>query len=120
MRYKLTVRVASVENRLKLDATRPSEVGISADPTIPTPPPGFTFDSLDGILQFIIDFSVSLEANLLAAWLVSAATQPPGKKSMIDGQAIPSDQAELAALIKKLIEQQASQARRYDSGSDIS
>lgn len=69
-----------------------------------------TYDSAEDILQFIVTAARDVDIGLFSAWLYEMATKPSRKKTIINGQQIPADQAELAALIVALIKEQKDQA----------
>lgn len=58
------------------------------------------------ILQFIITAARDIDISLLSAWLYEAASQPSRRKTTVNGLPVPESQAELAALIVKLMNEQ--------------
>lgn len=74
------------------------------------PPPKMAYDSAEDILHFIVSAARDIDINLFAYWLVTKIeNQTRGRKTTIDGHPIPSDQAELAALIRDLIKESEQQ-----------
>ncbi len=76
-----------------------------------------TCDSAEHLLNLIVEFSKDIDVGLFAAWLYEIIQKSSRKKVTINGKQIPEDQAELALLIKKLIEEQNNleQDQRRDS-----
>ena len=96
-------------------------VSISHEPAStskPRPARTMAYDSAEDILQFIVTAAHDVDIGLFSAWLYEMATKPSRKKTTINGQQIPTDQAELAALIVALIVEQKNQAEQGQMGGN--
>ena len=82
----------------------------------PRPSPKMAYDTAEDILRFIITASYNIDIGLLTACLYQAAANSERKKTTINGQQIPMDQSELAALIVTLIKEQEDQANSLSEG----
>lgn len=82
-------------------------VSISHEPVRnPERKPTMAYDSAEDILQFIVTAARDIDVGLFTAWLYGVVSKPSRRKTTINGLRIPEDQAELATLISKLINEQ--------------
>ncbi|MHB1016081.1 MAG: hypothetical protein ACYC2W_12495 [Desulfurivibrionaceae bacterium] len=76
------------------------------------------YDSAEDILQFIVTASRDIDIGLFSAWLYEMTAKPSHRKTTINGQQIPADQAELARLIVELIKEQKDQVEHSQVGKN--
>jgi hypothetical protein len=115
MSNQISIRVGGMDSFNILLATKPIGVSISHPLAEKRGKTGMAFDDAESILQCLVDLAMGVEVSLLSNWLFSITHKPDGKKTTINGRQIPSDQAELYALIKEILEQQhQSEANKKD------
>ena len=68
--------------------------------------PTMAYDSAEDILKFIVHAARDIDIGLFCAWLYENVSKPSRKKTTVNGLPVPEDQAELAALIVKLMNEQ--------------
>lgn len=73
------------------------------------------YDSAEGILQFIVHAALDIDIGLFTTWLYENVSKPSRKKTIVNGLPVPADQAELAALIVKLMNQQKNSSENVPS-----
>jgi len=105
MTYKIPLRVGGMDALSVLLNSNPKELKLSFPLSKPNKS-GMANDDAENILNMVVEFSRDLDISLLAVWLCTIVEMPDGKKTTIKGRAIPSEQAELAALLVELTEKQ--------------
>ena len=121
MPYNFRIVAGSIDVLNALLLNKPHGVSIShefAQISKPGPSPKMAYDTAEDILQFIVTTAYDLEISLISTWLCQAAANSERKETTINGQPIPMDQAELAALIVTLKKEQGDKANSLSQGSE--
>ena len=120
MPYNFRIVAGSIDVLNALLLSIPHGVSIShefAQTSKLGPSPKMAYDTAEDILQFIVTTSHDIDIGLFTAWLYQAAANSERKKTTINGQPIPMDQTELAALIVTLKKEQGDNANSLSEGS---
>ncbi|WP_280564355.1 hypothetical protein [Chromohalobacter sp. 48-RD10] len=119
----MEVRDAILNN--DLEGLQVSPAGI--DDWESKPAPELSYDDAAEILQFIVDITYDIDVALFTTWIYDIASKRSRRKTTINGHEIPEDQAELAALLVSLMENQNEsgagetvEAKSNESSSDES
>lgn len=104
MTRQLGLKLASMDTFTALHGSKPAGVTIATKPAPWSGKSGMTFDSVEHLLEWTITFARDLDVGLLATWLAGVAQESGRRKTTLEGQALPADKVELAALLKAVLD----------------